>query len=233
MAVVLAMLLAFAATLAVFLYVRGVRQEAKTGGGTVDVIVSKQDIPVGQALNALIEAGAFTTKGFPRDSLVQGAVTDLNQLRGQTAAFPILAGEQISSLRFQGATQFSGLGTAPGFEAITVSLDGPRGAGGIAQRGDHVTVFATFGQPAPTRGAQQQQSANSFTVTLIPDVKVLRVLGEGPVVMTLELKPQDAQKMVYATEKGTLWLGLLPPGEQGKGQSPTDLGTIVLGQQAA
>src|SRR5439155_4404156 len=92
MAVVLAMLLAFAATLDVFLYVKGVRNDAKTGGGTVDIVVSKQDIAVGQALNPLIESGAFTTRGFPRDDLVQGVVTDLNQLRGQTAAFPILAG---------------------------------------------------------------------------------------------------------------------------------------------
>src|SRR6266496_790764 len=100
MAVVLAMLLAFAATLAVFLYVRGVRQEAKTGGGDVNVIVAKQNISVGQDFNPLIQEGVFTTKAFPRDSLVQGVVTDLNQLRGKTAAFPILSGEQISILRF-------------------------------------------------------------------------------------------------------------------------------------
>jgi hypothetical protein len=62
---------------------------------------------------------------------------------------------------------------------------------------------------------------------------VLRAEGTGPVALTLELKPQDAQKMVFATEKGTLWLGVLPPGQAGKGQAPTDLGTIVLGQQAA
>jgi len=214
-----------------------VRQEAKGGGGTVDIVVAKQDIAVGQALNPLIEEGFFTTKPFPRNSLIQGVVTDLNQLRGQTAAFPILAGEQISTLRFQGGTEFSALGTAAGYEAITFSLDSSRGQGGIVQRGDHVTVFATFQQSAPSTGGAQTPSgpsaSGSFTMTLIPDVRVLRAQGLGPVVLTLELKPADAQKMVFATEKGSLWLGLLPPGQKGGNQGPTDLGTIVLGVRSA
>jgi Flp pilus assembly protein CpaB len=243
MAVVLAMLLAFAATLAVFLYVRGVRQEAKTGGGTVDVIVSKQDIPVGQALNALIEEGVFTTKGFPQDSLVQGVVTDLNQLRGQTAAFPVLAGEQISTLRFQGLTQFSGLGLQKGFQAVTISLEGPQGGAGFISRGDHVTVFVSMdikllpGAPGLRQvlngraGTNQQQNAGTWTLTAVPDVRVLQALGAGPVQLTLELTPKDAVKVIHAKEYGRLWLSLIAPGDKGQVLPPVNVGDLIGGLQ--
>jgi hypothetical protein len=64
-------------------------------------------------------------------------------------------------------------------------------------------------------------------VTLIPTVKVLRI--QNPEVdtetgqqndsdrirITLDLLPQDAQNLVFAQENGLVWLGLLPPDEEG------------------
>src|SRR6266496_1387939 len=99
MAVLVALLLAVGATLAVFLYVRGVRDEAKVTSGSVNVIVSKVDVQAGTPLDPLASQGAFTTRSFPQASLVEGVVTDLSQLRGQIAGSVILAGEQISLKR--------------------------------------------------------------------------------------------------------------------------------------
>src|SRR5438874_2728219 len=61
-ALFVAVLLAAAATGAVYLYVQGVRhQTVKTPSGMVTVIVPKQDITVGTPLDKLIDAGGFTT----------------------------------------------------------------------------------------------------------------------------------------------------------------------------
>jgi hypothetical protein len=45
--------------------------------------------------------------------------------------------------------------------------------------------------------------------------------------ITLELKPQDAAKLVFAKESGTVWLVLLPPKMQGKQIKPVDLTQVL------
>lgn len=236
MAVVLAMLLAFAATLAVYLYVKGVREEATTGGEMVTVIVSKQDIPVGTALDPLIEQGVFTTKSIPRDALVAGAVTDLSQLRGQTTAFPILANEQISVQRFQGRTEESGLGLREGFQAVTISVGVEQAVGGHVQRGDRVTIYGTFDVtiiqpdlPALLAGAERREvKVGQMTLTLVPEVRVLDVDSEDPGLITLELTPEDTERLVYAKEHGSLWLALLHPKDKGQRLGPINLNQIIF-----
>jgi Flp pilus assembly protein CpaB len=83
--VVLALILATIATAGVFLYSRGVKQEAIKGGDLQDVIVSKVDIPANTELDELISQQQFELLQVPQDAVVQGAVTDLAQLRGRRA----------------------------------------------------------------------------------------------------------------------------------------------------
>jgi pilus assembly protein CpaB len=208
MAFVLALLLAVAATFAVFLYVRGVRDEVTTTGGRVQVIVSKVDIASGTQMDKLIAQGGFTTKGIPSDVLVEGVVSSLAQLRGQVARQSIMAGEQITTRRLGGpGTRGISIEIPAGYQAVTVPMDSSKLVGGAVGGGDHVTVYATF---------------DNRTLTLVPEVQVLKVDGgvtgtsnaTGPLV-TLALKPIDATKVVLAQEKGSLWFALLPPGQEG------------------
>jgi hypothetical protein len=69
-------------------------------------------------------------------------------------------------------------------------------------------------------------------VTLIPEAKILEVertqaAGVGATdertLVTLGLKPRDAQALVFAQELGTVWLSLLPPGQVGVHNPPTTL----------
>lgn len=222
--VLLAILLAGAATAAMFMYVRGVRDEARTGGGMVQVVVAKQDIPAGTDLGPLVNQGVFTTRGVPEEGLVEGAVTSVAQIQGQQSATAILAGEQIPVARLRGEGEVGGglLGIPEGHEAITVPLDVSRAGGGALRTGDHVTMFATFANPEDT------------TAVLVPDVQVLKVNatggeagGGGGQLVTLALEPEDAQKVVFAQERGTVWLGLLPPGQEGTRGRPISYGQVT------
>jgi pilus assembly protein CpaB len=235
-ALVLALLLAIGATAAVFLYLSAVKKEHRAPiANEVAVIVSKQDIPRDTSLNSLISAGAFATLQIPRDAVVNGSVTDLSQLRGKTTSAFILQGEQISTARLQGSTQTTGglLGIPPGYEAITVQLDTQKVPGQVLQPGDHVTVYATL-----TNAATTSSNAQDFTVALVPDVQVLTVGNEGSsetqqtssnssILVTLALLPHDAQNVVFAQEQGSIWLGLLPPGQKGTTQPPANSGAIL------
>ena len=242
--VALALLLAIAATAGVFLYVNGVREDAKTGGDLVQVVVSTQDIPANTELDPLIEAGAFTTTGVPSDTVVQNAVTSTEQLQGQSSTFPILQSEQIPLSRISSGEQIAGggLGITEGHVGETFRVDGPQGVGGHIVRGDNVVVYATFSgvkvfksfkdlindattANANSAPAQAQPALPALTVTLVPTVKVLDVenptesadgkTSEGQVTITLDLLPEDAANMAFANEQGTLTFGLLPPGEEG------------------
>jgi Flp pilus assembly protein CpaB len=107
----------------------------------------------------------------------------------------------------------------PGFVAVTVPIEAPRLVGGAVAKDDHVTVYATVGDA---------------TLTLIPSAHVLQVTGVGTtssgassaggaVTITFELKPADSQRLVLAQEQGSLWIALLPPGDNGTRQAPLTL----------
>ncbi len=197
-------LLAAAAAAAVFLYVTNVRQNAETGGATVSVVVSTQDIPASTDLDPLIDEQAFTTKSVSSDDLVQGAVTDVFQLRGQRTAYPVLAGEQISAARLQGKLQAAGglLGIPDGGQALALSLESQRTVAGVLQQSDHVTIYGTFTRP----------NGEQITRILVPDALVLSVNAET---VTLALDPHDAELVIYTQEQGHVWLTLLPPNQPG------------------
>ncbi|HEX2032141.1 MAG TPA: Flp pilus assembly protein CpaB [Actinomycetota bacterium] len=225
--VLVALLLAIGATAAVYLYVRGVRSDVAADQEMVEVIVAKQEIPAGADLSTLIQQGAFTTRAIPRTLLIEGAVVGLAQLEGQQTSSTILAGEQILLARLRGEDEIGGgiLGIPEGMKAVTIPLDVSRAVGGVLRSGDHVTIYATL----------DGSDAGDTTVTLVADVQVLRVASAtsstgataGDVLATLALKPADAQKLVFAFEKGDVWLGLLPPNQKGSHEQPVSFGSVI------
>ena len=144
--VAIAVVLAIVAAAAVVLYTNGVKNDAVTGGALSVVVVSKQDIAANTNLNPLLEQGAFTELRVPTDAVVDGAVTSMSELRGQTTTAPILANEQIASARLSGgeAPQGGTLGITPGNVGLPMVLEGGPAGYGVIQRGDTVAVYATF-----------------------------------------------------------------------------------------
>jgi Flp pilus assembly protein CpaB len=252
--VAIAVVLAVAAAAAVILYTQGVKEDAVKGGDLQTVIVANQEILPNQALDPLLERGdVFKQIRVPNDALVSGAVTDIRQLAHATTTSTILANEQIPISRLSTAGERpNALGISPGHIAVSVELEAPQGGTGNIQPGDSVSVFATYQDTQVLVGVTNQQlvrgnipvdiqqkkiDAPDFTVTLIPTVKVLRI--ENPQVdtetgqqsdsdrirVTLDLEPQDAQNLVFAKEQGLVWLGLLPPNEEG---SQPEASTVPL-----
>jgi pilus assembly protein CpaB len=237
--VAIAIVLAVAAAAAVILYTQGVKEDAVRGGDLTPVIVSTVEIPANQQLDPLIDEGTFTEIQLPNDALVEGAVTDVEQLRGVTTSTPILANEQISTKRLSSADEtLNRVGVTEGHVGLAVELDAPQGGIGNIQPGDQVQVFATYQGVKVIKGdirrlinsaggtAPPQVDLPDFTLTLIPTVRVLRIQNpsvdtetgrsdSSRIQVTLDLLPQDAQNLVFAQEKARIWLGLLPPGEEG------------------
>src|SRR3972149_9179845 len=143
--VVLALILARVARAGVFLYARGVKQDALEGGEVVQVIVAKADIPANSDLSALIAQEQFALQELPADAVIEDAVTDLSQLKNRRNSVFILAGEQIPQSRIEGGVVPGGqLGIPEGHQAMTVALQAPRAIAGALAGGDNVTIYATF-----------------------------------------------------------------------------------------
>jgi Flp pilus assembly protein CpaB len=250
--VAIAIVLAVGAAAAVVLYTQGVKEEAEQGGQLTTVIVATQEIPANQRLDPLIDEGVFAEIDVPQDALVGGVVTTLTELEGATTTTPILANEQISTSRLSTSGKpLNLIGVSEGHVGLSVELDAPQGGVGNIQPGDNVQIFATYTgvtlipgnlrqyltQPTDAQ-AGAKKDAPDFTVTLVPTVRVLRI--QNPTVdvetgrsdssriqVTLDLLPQDAQNLVFAQENARIWLGLLPPDEEGT-QPPASTVPIEL-----
>jgi len=250
MTAVLAFVLAAAATVGVFLYVRGVKNNNNVGTGKMTtVVVSKRDIPAGTQLNSLISGGDFAPLQVPTSAVVPGAVTALSQLQGRTTSNFILQGEQISTARLQGSSAPTGgiLGIPVGYQAVTIQLEPQRVVNDFVQPGDHVVVYATSTQSSGNASSSSTSSGSATsgtpnsgffpgaTLTLVPNVQVLRVVApstgtgltvstSGTTFVTLALKPRDAAAVVAAQAQGDVWLALLPPQGHGQPQGPVFIG---------
>jgi pilus assembly protein CpaB len=237
--VVIALVLAVVAAGAMFLFANGVKNNAVGSGVATEVVVSTKDIPTNTNLNTLISQGAFKTIRVPTDAVVEGAVTNVSQLQNQTTTQPIFKNEQIPANRLSSGSAAKGgvLGIDDNHVAVSVKMDSSNGVSGAITRGSYVTVYATFSGLRVVHGATQAQMVNGslnatstqntttlppMTLTLIPAVKVLNVVNppidangnstSGTVTVTLDLTPIDAQTLIFAQQEGSLWLGLLPPG---------------------
>jgi pilus assembly protein CpaB len=212
--VFLALVLATLATVGVFLYANGVKEEANSGGAMAAVVVSKEDIPANTNLNVLIAEDQFKIIQVPEVAVVEGAVTSVDQLRDKTNSLPILAGEQIPVARIQGEGTVPGgaLGIPNGHEAITVSVDAPRAVAGAIGVGDHLAVYGTYsGFLAEVLAVYQPNYGDESGGLAGAGAQ----RGSGAVTMTLALTPVDAQRMVFTMETGSVWFGLLPPNDDG------------------
>ena len=238
--VVLALILATVATAGVFLYAQGLEKSANEGGAMVSVVVSEVDIPPRTDLNTLIKDDLFKVIQVNEAAYVDGAITSVDQLADKNNAVAILAGEQIPQARITGNVQGGALSIPEGMEALTVSLDAPRGVAGLINTGDKVTIYSTFKEVARKDGTTE-----TVTVVLVPTVELLAVhrplasstfggdseaQGEqipGSLAVTVALSPEDAQRFVFSMETGSTWFGLLPPDASGEPMKPITVAQVV------
>jgi Flp pilus assembly protein CpaB len=242
--VFLALILATLATAGVFMYSRGVQEEAKTGGTMAQVVVSKVDLPARTDLDQMIKDDQFRIEQVPVGVVVDGAVTSVDQLAGKSNSVAILAGEQIPVARISGNVPGGALAIPQGMEAITVSLDASRGVAGAINTGDHVVIYGTYTDFTDIATGQKVPTTTSV---LVPTAELLAVFrpiasstfgsndesatsGEqlpGSLAVTLALSPEDTQKFVFTMETGRVWFGLLPPDENGQPMKPISFAQVV------
>jgi pilus assembly protein CpaB len=219
LAALAALVLAALGAVVLLAYVRGADARALAGVQTVDVLVVDRPVPEGTPGEELAEL--VRTERLPARAAVPGAVTDLDELAGRVATVDLQPGEQLLAARFAAPEGLSVPGTvAPpeGAAEVSLLLEPQRAVGGRLAAGDtvgvHVSldgqtdvvlsrVLVTQVQGAPVAVADGEATDTASSGGAAPSASLMVTLG---------LRPEAAEAVVFGMEHGTVWLSLEPEG---------------------
>lgn len=214
--VVAAVVLAALAAVTTFAYVRGIENRAFQGAELVEVFVVTQDIPKGlpgeQAANEFVKAAKV-----PRDFRPGTALTALDPLAGKVALGPLSANTILVEGQFvdprQAQITFSQKIDA-GKVAVTVSVDPVRGVAGLLVPGDRVNILVADG--GGQRVLFQNVEILAIGTTAAPQPgETAEVANPGSGLITFHVPPQDASRIVFASQQGGgIYLTLVPTDNQ-------------------
>lgn len=214
-----ALVLAATGTVVLLAYVRGADARALAGTRTVDVLVV--DRPVSEGTPAEELAELVRTERLPAKAAVPGVVTDLEELAGRVATVDLQPGEQLLAARFAAPEDLSVPGTVPapeGAAELSLLLEPQRAVGGRLAAGDTVGVHVSLEGATHVllhRVLVTQVQGAPVTVTDGEGTDTASSGGAAPsasLMVTLGLRPEAAEAVVFGMEHGTVWLSLEPEG---------------------
>ena len=203
------------------------RESTQDDGVASSVLVAKRLIERGSPGDALADQGMFERASVPRSDLKQGALTDPESIKGQSAVADIYPGEQLTSADFAagGARIQDRLG--PGDRAIAIPVDSVHGNIGQLQTGDRVDVLGGFnvGDTGGGDGGKPviEPMMRNVLVLSAPAAASGNTGGNGANVV-LRASDRKAAELAFSADHGKLWLLLRPQ----VGARDSDIPTITL-----
>ena len=189
-----------------------INSQKGTGSGVsmTTVVVARKALEFGNELSA----DALEEKQWPTSAAPEGAFAKIDEVLGadrRVALRSIAVGEPVLKEKVSGFGGRAALSQviAEGYRAVAVRVTDVSGAGGFILPGDRVDVLTTI---SPTN-----EKLDTITNILLENVRVLAIDQEadestgGAIVAkaaTIEVMPEDAQKIALASTIGTLSLSL-------------------------
>jgi pilus assembly protein CpaB len=187
------------------------------------VAVAKVAIPLGSK----IVAEQLTVVQFPKESTPDGAFDSVDKLAGRVAVVNIAAREPITEARLAPEGTAAGLSAIipEGYRAMTVKVDDAAGISGFIQPGTLVDVVVTID---PREGSSHTDPVSKIVLQNI------KVLANGQNIdkpenereansvkaVTLQVTPEQAEKLALASTEGRLQLVMRSQIDQGDEQTP-------------
>ena len=215
---ILAVAVAGIASISLYKYLKG--QEAMVQGAvaTQSIVVAAQEIPVG----GTIISQQVKMLNWPKAAIPAGQTfSSAEQVIGRTAIDRYTAGEPIVESKLVPKEGQSGILTykiPEGHRAMTVAVDQVSGVAGFISPGNKVDVVLTTTTP----GTGQQLPVSKIVLQDVPVLATGQVISqekkdEKPVVVptvTMDVTPEDAEKLAIASTQGRLQLVLRRVGDK-------------------
>src|SRR5450756_1499542 len=187
---------------------------------TVDVLVAKSDIGMGQT----VSPGDVQWQEWPANAATGNFIRKsdrpnaIETLSGSIARYPFVGGEPIREAKLVNAkgSGFMAAILPTGMRAISTQISPETGAGGFILPNDHVDVILTRRKADADKAAGGGDSHSSETVltnvrVLAIDQKLQEKDGQKVVVgktATLELTPAQTETLALSQQLGSLSLAL-------------------------
>ncbi len=211
--VVIAIGIAFAIALLVYNKLQNKPTIVKETADALPIAVAKLDLPLGTS----IDKGMIKMVPYLKKYLPPGCFSDHSALKGRIVIYPVKVGEPIFESRLAPTSLASGGIAAvlsPKKRAMSVKVDKVIGISGFIHPNNRVDVLVT------TKHKVGSSAPLSITKTVLENILVLAVgygLGGDDKekksqkiagVITLEVTPEEGEKLALATNKGTIQLAL-------------------------
>jgi Flp pilus assembly protein CpaB len=204
---------ALLAGVVILVYLNGYRENLRTGGTPVTVLVARSAIPQGTSGSVVATKRLYTATTIRESQLREGAISDPASLSGRVATREIYEGAQLTASDF--STEANSLSSVltDAERIVSVPLDAAHGLVGQAQEGDHVDVYAGFNvipvgiDGRPLNGG----TARPVLRMIMSDIPVVRIDGEDKATtVSLRVNDEQAAQLAFASDNGKVWLSLRP-----------------------
>jgi pilus assembly protein CpaB len=170
---------------------------------TQNIIVAATELPTGSTIK---DPAQIKTVGWPVSSLPPGSIQNSSQVVGRVTITNISAGEPITDGKLLpvGATSVMTYIIPAGHRAITVAVNEVAGVAGFLNPGNHVDVVLTV---QPTGSQEPLSKIVLQNVPILAIGQIIQHKEDKPVIVptvTVDLTPDDAEKLVIAASKGSL-----------------------------
>jgi pilus assembly protein CpaB len=210
-----------------------VKPEVVAQPSTVDILVARADIPLGQA----ITPGEVEWQAWPANASTGNFIrkTDrpaaIENLSGQIARAPFVAGEPIREAKLVNAkgSGFMAAILPSGMRAVSTQISPETGAGGFILPNDHVDVILSRRDKDAEKAAGTEVHTSEIILSnirvLAIDQNVEEKNGQKVVVgktATLELSPRQVETLTLSQQLGTLSLALRSITDASKTDAPPE-----------
>jgi len=192
------------------------------------VVVASRDMPLG----TLLRPADVRMVNYPERDVPKGVVFDARDAVNRVLLFPVNSNEPVTISKLSATTSVEGVSSTiePGYRAVSVQISDVSGVAGLIQTNSRVDVL--FTRPGTM--------AEATTSIILQNVKVLSTgrlatAGQAPdprtprsPVVTLVLKPEEAQKLELAKNEGKISLSLRNPLDGAQSPNGGPITTEVL-----
>jgi pilus assembly protein CpaB len=181
---------------------------------TEEIFVAVADINIGEKL----DAQNVKLEKWPRDRMPEGAITVLEDVEGRFPKTRLYSGEPILIAKLMDSNDGSKAVDIPeGYRVVSVKVSVESVVGGLVQPGDRVDllVFLRKSAEVPETGTRTiLRDVNVFAIDAETERRV-DAEGQARAVRTVSVlvKPEQAEKVMLASELGQLKLSLRRPDE--------------------
>jgi pilus assembly protein CpaB len=201
-----AIVTAVSATYGVYRVLETTRAESRVP--TRSVVVAAQDLTEGESLDRM----ALTVSEWPAATVPAGAYASLDSVAGRVTRVAVFKGEAIVPGRLAPPGTGPGLEVkiGPGKRAMAVKIDDVAGISGLIQPNSRVDVLVTLNDGAERERRVAKLFMENMRVLSV-GTQVQRGADEKPITATsatLEVTPDEAERLAVATREGSVQLVL-------------------------